>query len=69
MPEAVSCPTPHKVAHASPQAAWAALRALRRSRPLGQDWNVYQCRCRAWHIGHKPGSLSGRIRRAIRPDR
>jgi hypothetical protein len=59
------CPTPRKHAHATQRGALRHLAELRRVKPLGMDWNVYECRCGAWHIGHKPGSLARRARRAL----
>lgn len=66
MPRPQECPTPHKHVHRSKPAAYKALQALRADRDLGPDWNVYQCRCGNWHIGHKPGSLQDRARRALK---
>jgi len=60
-----NCPTPRKHAHATQKGARRHLAELRRATPLGQDWNVYECACGSWHIGHKPGSLARRARRAL----
>ena len=62
----MTCPTPNKHVHKSKGAAQKALNSLRAARDLGPDWNTYLCRCGNWHIGHKPGSLAQRARRALR---
>lgn len=61
-----TCPTPSKISHRSQGAAKKHLEILGRSTPLGPDWNVYHCQCGSWHIGHARGSLTGRIRQALR---
>ena len=65
----MKCPTPNKYVHKSKGAAQKALASLRAARDLGLDWNVYQCCCGNWHIGHKPGSLTRRARLALRKAR
>lgn len=63
------CPTPRKHRHATKRGALAHLANLREARDLGPDWNAYRCPCGSWHVGHKPGSLQFRIRRALRNNR
>jgi hypothetical protein len=62
----LDCPTPTKIRHTSREHALKQLASLRRSQPLGPDWNAYLCRCTCWHVGHQPGALEKRIQDALR---
>ena len=63
---AAECPTPTKIRHTSKEHALRQLASLRRSQPLGPDWNAYHCKCDYWHVGHQPGALERRIQAALK---